>query len=321
MLSDKFVMGIGNAVLDVFYSCSEKDICDLHLKKGQMQIVNKEKSEQLLPNLKVINSSSGGSVANTMAGISFLGGNSSFCGRVNSDEIGKTFIKDITNTGVKFLCSPSMTGPPTAKCQVFVTQDGERTMQTYLGASVNLNEGDVVENFFDNTSMLLIEGYLWNSNSAREAIRKAVNYAKNKKIKIIFSLSDSGLVNALRNDFLNFIENDVDLVLGNENEFKSLFVIDDIDQVESCLNTLNKKCIITLGKNGAFLFNNKVLSKYNALTNNNIVDSTGAGDIFAAGILYKLNQGFSIEETIDFGCEIASKILSQFGARLDSKFF
>ena len=169
--------------------------------------------------------------------------------------------------------------------------------------------------------MLLIEGYLWNSNSAREAIRKAVNYAKNKKIKIIFSLSDSGLVNALRNDFLNFIENDVDLVLGNENEFKSLFVIDDIDQVESCLNTLNKKCIITLGKNGAFLFNNKVLSKYNALTNNNIVDSTGAGDIFAAGILYKLNQGFSIEETIDFGCEIASKILSQFGARLDSKFF
>ena len=165
----KTIIGIGNAVLDIFF-----------LTKGQMTIVDQQRSDETIKGLVPLKKSSGGSVANSIAGIGILGGSPSFCGRVCDDPIGRFFIEDIEKSGVKFLGDPEDNGPPTAKCLVFVTSDGERTMQTFLGASIHSNENDVSEKYFDDSSILLIEGYLWSSDSARKAIKKVVKIAKEK---------------------------------------------------------------------------------------------------------------------------------------------
>ena len=193
----KIIMGMGNAVLDVLIPCDDHEIMQMKLKKGIMTVVEKDESSVILEKVKAIKKTSGGSVANSIVGISELGGDAVFCGRVKEDDLGIEFIKDIEKAKVRFLCKPSKDGIPTAKCLIFITPDGERTMQTFLGASVNLSENDIIESHFKNVSMLFIEGYLWSSESARKAIKKAVQIAKNFKIKVIFSLSDPQLVKSL----------------------------------------------------------------------------------------------------------------------------
>lgn len=315
------IIGMGNAVLDIIISCSENDLANLNLTKGQMKIVTKSRSEKSIEKMNVIKTTSGGSVANTIAGIGILGGKSSFCGKVFDDDSGRKFIQNISDSGVDFLCRPAKTGPGTASCQVFVTKDGERTMQTFLGASVHLSEVDIEEKFFLNSSILFVEGYLWSSEKAREAIKKAIYFSKQKKILVAFSLSDSGLTKMYKNDFINFIKNDVDLLIGNENEIKSLTEEITKENILQNLKEIVSKTIMTSGENGATLFYNKEFEDFSATVNNNIIDSTGAGDMFAAGVLFKLNQGKSFQKSINFGCETAARILSQYGARPDAEIF
>ncbi|MAH79138.1 MAG: adenosine kinase [Rickettsiales bacterium] len=317
----KQIIGMGNAVLDVIVSCDEALLKTNNLKKGRMTIVDQSESDNILKSVQPIKKSSGGSVANTMAGIAILGGNASFCGKVKSDLLGTEFINNIKKSGVKYLCEPSKEGSPTARCLVFVTKDGERTMQTFLGASIHLGEKDIKEDFFKDAGMLYIEGYLWSSESARKAIKKAVSLAKKNNVLVIFSLSDSGLVNAFKQDFLNFIKSDVDILIGNEWEFFSLSGIKDLKDLSLFLNEMVSISVMTNGDKGAILFYNETYKKSSAFLNKNIIDSTGAGDMFAAGFLSKYNEGIEIEKCVNFGCEVASRILSQYGARPSSETF
>lgn len=320
-MTKKIVMGMGNAVLDVIFSCDQKTLDSLGLTKGQMTIVDQKKSFDTTKNLTPVMKSSGGSVANTISGIGILGGKASFCGRVCNDSLGKDFIRDIIKNNVDHLCTPSSEGPPTAKCSVFVTQDGERTMQTFLGASVMLDEKDIKEQYFKNTSILFIEGYLWSSESARGAIKKAISFAKKYNTLVVFSLSDSGLTKMFKNDFKLFIKNNVDLLIGNENEFKALVELDDLKEIAKEISLLVDRAVMTSGGGGAYFIFQSDIKNFKAHINNNIIDSTGAGDMFAAGFLYKLNLAEDIGSCIDFGCLIASKILSYYGARPTKEIF
>ncbi|MDC3090943.1 adenosine kinase [Rickettsiales bacterium] len=317
----KKILGMGNAVLDIIFSSDDNEIKDLGLTKGQMSIVDQKTSDKTILGLEVKKKSSGGSVANTIAGIGILGQDVLFCGRVRNDKIGQDFIEDITKSGVEYLCEPANEGPQTAKCLVFVTDDGERTMQTFLGASVNLEASDIKEEYFNNVSILIIEGYLWSSESARNAILKTVEFAKNNNIKVAFSLSDAGLVEAFKQDFREFIKKYVDILIGNESEFFALFNQNNNDELKENVFELVKLAVMTSGSKGAILFNNDNFKTFSSFPNDNILDSTGAGDMFAAGFLFKLNQGKSLEESVTFGCNVASKILSQYGARPDKEMF
>ena len=314
----KIIMGMGNAVLDVLIPCDDHEIMQMKLKKGIMTVVEKDESSVILEKVKAIKKTSGGSVANSIVGISELGGDAVFCGRVKEDDLGIEFIKDIEKAKVKFLCKPSKDGIPTAKCLIFITPDGERTMQTFLGASVNLSENDIIESHFKNVSMLFIEGYLWSSESARKAIKKAVRIAKNFKIKVIFSLSDPQLVKSFRNEFLDFIKLDTDIVIGNNVEFCALYNLNNDNQIQTILTEhSNKVNVVTTGKEGAFCVLNQEIIKVNAIANIPIIDTTGAGDLFAAGFINSYNNGLSIERSLQNGCELAAKIIQQFGARLE----
>ena len=182
----KKILGMGNAVLDILAEAKEEDIKKNNLKKGTMALVAQEESDKLLSEINFIKKDSGGSVANTLAAISLFGGDSYFCGKVKNDDLGKVFVQSMEKVGTKFLCEMANTGLPTARCIVMVTSDGERTMQTFLGASTTLEKDDITNSFFDEIDYILIEGYLWSSPSAREAIKKSVNISKEKNLKLFF---------------------------------------------------------------------------------------------------------------------------------------
>ncbi|MBD22544.1 MAG: adenosine kinase [Alphaproteobacteria bacterium] len=304
---------MGNAVLDILAEANEEDLTKNNLKKGTMALVEQEDSDKLLNEINFIKKDSGGSVANTLAAISLFGGNSCFCGKVKNDDLGKVFVQSMEKVGTKFLCQMANNGLPTARCIVMVTSDGERTMQTFLGASTTLEKDDLINSFFDNTDYVLIEGYLWSSPSAREAIKKAVDISKDKKIKIVFSLSDPGLVNMFKNEFEEFITNNVDILIGNESEFNELSK--NNDEVLKKITDSVDIAAITLGKNGAKIIHNNETINIEANKVDKILDSTGAGDMFAAGFLFKILNDYSIKESAEFGCLAASRIVTQYGAR------
>tara|TARA_B100000989_G_scaffold298726_1_gene289451 strand:- start:1323 stop:2273 length:951 start_codon:yes stop_codon:yes gene_type:complete len=316
-MSDNVILGMGNAVLDVVVSSSNKDLDALTLEKGQMTIVDQDTSDKILSKFEAVKKSSGGSVANSIYGISYLGGDASFCGCVKNDELGKDFINDIKKSGANFLCYPTNEGPPTARCTIFVTEDGERTMVTFLGASVNLQKNNIKKEYFKNVSILIIEGYLWSSEVARESIKKAISFAKNFNIKVVFSLSDPGLVKSFKNDFIDFIYSDVDVLIGNYLEFQSLLEEKNERDLAIKLDELVELAVVTNGEKESRAFQNKEIFRCESLKNIKIIDTTGAGDMFAAGFFFKYNQKRNINECLSFATQTAAKIISQYGARFD----
>jgi len=316
----KKVLGMGNAVLDILVETSDSYLQKNNLSKGSMVLVEQEESDKIVNDVTPTKKDSGGSVANSMVGISVLGGSASFCGKVKNDELGQDFEKRMQITGTQFLCTKSDSGLPTARCLVLVTPDGERTMQTFLGASTTLSESDIEEDFFNDVKFLFVEGYLWSSQSAQNAIRKAVELSKRKDIKVVFSLSDPGLTKMYANDFSSFIDKSVDILIGNENEFYEIFQSTDTDSISKQISKMVDIGFMTQGKNGATLFQNKQFDKIKTPPVNNVVDTTGAGDMFAAGALYKLQNNSSAQDSATFGCKVAAKIITQFGARPNDDF-
>jgi len=316
----KKVLGMGNAVLDILVETSDSYLQENNLSKGSMVLVEQEESDKIFNDVTPIKKDSGGSVANSMVGISVLGGSASFCGKVKNDELGQDFEKRMQITGTQFLCTKSDSGLPTARCLVLVTPDGERTMQTFLGASTTLSESDIEEDFFNDVKFLFVEGYLWSSQSAQNAIRKAVELSKKKDIKVVFSLSDPGLTKMYANDFSSFIDKSVDILIGNENEFYEIFQSTETDSISKQISKMVDIGFMTQGKNGATLFQNKQFDKIKTPPVNNLVDTTGAGDMFAAGALFKLQNNSSAQDSATFGCKVAAKIITQFGARPNDNF-
>ncbi len=311
---NKKILGMGNAVLDIVTSVTDDYLKSKKLSKGSMVLVDQKISDQILNEIKPIKKDSGGSVANTIVGISLLGNSSYFCGKVKNDKLGDDFVSDMKETETIFLCNQSLDGLPTARCIVFVTPDGERSMQTFLGASTTLSEHDVQESFFSEIDYLLIEGYLWSSEIARKSIEKAVAISLKKGIKIVFSLSDSNLVKMYRKDFKVFIKSNVNILIGNEDEFEVLFSDEEDERPQKLLNT--EIIVKTKGKDGAEIYHDDGKKEHvNAVKVESVKDTTGAGDMFAAGFLFKILKGESPIEAAKFGCKSASLIIQQFGAR------
>jgi sugar/nucleoside kinase (ribokinase family) len=309
----KRILGMGNAVLDILTSVSDEFLESEELEKGSMTLVDQDLSDETLTNINPIKKDSGGSVANTIAGISLLGKNCFFCGKVKNDNLGDDFILNMQNTGTKFLCKQSTKGLSTARCIVFVTPDGERSMQTFLGASTTLGKDDIETNFFDDLEFLLIEGYLWSSKSAREAIMKASKISKEKNVKIVFSLSDPNLVKMYKKEFFNFIKSNVNILIGNENEVNELFSNFDEKLATKDLNV--ELIVVTKGKDGVKVIENEEIHNVSAVKVKSVVDTTGAGDMFAAGFLFQLLNGRKAKDAAVFGCQTASLIIQQYGAR------
>jgi sugar/nucleoside kinase (ribokinase family) len=314
------ILGMGNAVLDILAETSDKYLIQNKLKKGTMILVEQKESDKIVNEITPIKKDSGGSVANSMVGISVLGGSASFCGKVKNDELGQDFEKRMQITGTQFLCTKSDSGLPTARCLVLVTPDGERTMQTFLGASTTLNENDIEEDFFNDVKFLFVEGYLWSSQSAQNAIMKAVELSQKRDIKVVFSLSDPGLTKMYANDFTSFVDKSVDILIGNESEFCEIFQSTNTDSISKQISKMVDIGFMTQGKNGAILFQNKEFGKIITPPINNVVDTTGAGDMFAAGTLFKLQNNASAKDSATFGCKVAAKIITQFGARPNDDF-
>ena len=314
----KKIIGMGNAVLDILTKVENNFIDENNLSKGTMAIVSKDESQKILEKIEMIKTDSGGSVANTISTISLLGLDASFCGKVMNDELGNDFENKMTESGTNFLCDKSNSGLPTARCIVFVTPDGERTMQTFLGASTTLSASDITEKYFKDQDYLLIEGYLWSSETAREAITKAVNFCKQFNVKIIFSLSDPNLVKSLKHDFLRFTNEDVDILIGNEDEFESL--LDSNIQKTKITENLNLDiAVITKGSDGADFIRQNELTEVMGTKVDSVIDTTGAGDMFAAGFIFKYINGYDPKESVEFANKLASLIIQKFGARADSE--
>jgi len=314
----KKIIGMGNAVLDILTKVENNFIDENNLSKGTMAIVSKDESQKILEKIEMIKTDSGGSVANTISTISLLGLDASFCGKVMNDELGNDFENKMTESGTNFLCDKSNSGLPTARCIVFVTPDGERTMQTFLGASTTLSASDITEEYFKDQDYLLIEGYLWSSETAREAITKAVNFCKQFNVKIIFSLSDSNLVKSLKRDFLRFINEDVDILIGNEDEFESLLDF-NIQKTKITENLNLDIAVITKGSEGADFIRQNELTEVKGTKVDSVIDTTGAGDMFAAGFIFKYINGYGPKESVEFANKLASLIIQKFGARADSE--
>ena len=318
---EKKILGMGNAVLDILTSASDDYLKNNKLSKGSMYLVEQKKSDDLLKKIKPIKKDSGGSVANTIVGISILGLPGFFCGKVKNDKLGKDFARNIEETGVNFLCKRANAGMPTARCLVFVTPDGERTMQTFLGASTTLDERDISENFFEEIKYLLIEGYLWSSESARRAIKKAITIAKKNGIEVIFSLSDQGLATMYKKDFLKLIKENIDILIGNEQEYKGIFDTNNAKEIFAKIGNFLNIGVITSGNKGATIFSENKVETVKATKIDKVIDTTGAGDMFAAGFLYKLLNEVPAKQAGIFGCKTAGRIIRQYGARPDKETF
>ena len=310
------VVGIGNAIVDILTKTEDSLIKKLSFNKGSMTLIDEEEAEKLYK-LASNNSvqSSGGSVANSLACISQLGGKAGFIGRVRNDKLGDIFIEDICKSGTIFKTSPSINGPSTARCVIFVTPDAQRTMCTYLGASVLLDPKDLDLSLVNNAKILYLEGYLWDNSSAKNAFIKAAEIAKSSDTKVALSLSDSFCVKRHRESFLNLVKDHIDILFANEEEITSLYQTSDLN---FAIKNIKKECdivAITRGKNGSILITNNneiVIPSYKL---GKVVDTTGAGDLYAGGFLKGLTSGFTPIKSAQMGSLCAGHIVTQLGSR------
>ena len=304
---------IGNAIVDIIAKTSDSTLNDLGIQKGAMQIIDIETTDNLLNTIGNPIIISGGSAANTAVGFSSFGGKACFMGQTGLDEFGSLFEKNINESGVFFQIQES--NPlKTSKSIVLVTPDAERSMSTYLGASTSFNVNCVNEELILNSKILYIEGYLFDQPEAKKAIYYCCKIAKENNIQIGLSLSDLFCVERHRNDFLNLISDFIDIIFANESEIKSLYQMD----LRSCINSIKEAVntgAITLGSEGSIVFKNDIEHVINPIIINNLVDTTGAGDLFASGFLYGLSTSLSLEECGLLGTKAASEIITHYGAR------
>ena len=309
------VIGIGNAIVDVLMHTTDSFIHSLSIKKGNMTLISESQAEEIYLSMKPSLQTSGGSAANTLAGISQLGGASGFIGRVKKDKLGDIFTKEIIATGTFFNTSPKSEGPATARCLILITPDAERTMCTYLGASSFLEPADLDFQVIKNTKVLYLEGYLFDSPAAKNAFYKASEIARTYEKKVALSLSDSFCVDRHRESFLDLIKNHVDIIFANESEIISLFKTNDLKEA---LTNLKENCdlaIITLGNKGSIIINKGNEIKIKAYSLGNLIDSTGAGDLYASGFLYGYINGKDLKTCGNIGAICAGHIVTQLGPR------
>ena len=307
------ILGIGNAIVDVICKVDENFINQNNLTKGTMKLVFDDKEFQsMLSNLNIEKTISGGSVANSIVGLSQLGNEVGFIGKVNDDDLGGKYENGLKSENVKFFYSKKKEELPTGTCLILVTPDSERTMCTFLGTAGKINENDVDANIIKKTEMIFLEGYLWDEGEPKKAFEKAINNAK----KVAMSLSDQFCVDRHKSHFLDLVKNKLDITFANEQEVMSLIDAKNFEEVIEFGKNLKKYLIITRGDKGAIFINGDDVIENGIEENLDIKDLTGAGDLFAAGFLHGYLNDYSHIDCLNKGREMSSKIIQQIGARL-----
>jgi fructokinase len=307
------ILGIGNAIVDVICKVDDNFIVQNNLTKSTMKLFFDENEFQnLLKNLKIEKTVSGGSVANSIVGISQLGNKAGFIGKISDDEFGSNYEEGLKKENVEYFYSKKKEELPTGTCLILVTPDSERTMCTFLGTAGKINEDDVSLDAVKNSEIIFLEGYLWDEGEPRKAFDKAINNAN----KVAMSLSDLFCVERHKPHFLNLVKNKLDITFANEQEIMSLIEAKNFNEVINFTKQLKKLVVITRGEKGAIAIQGEEIIETGIQKNLKILDLTGAGDLFAAGFLHGYINKLSIEENLKKGTEMSSKVIQQIGARL-----
>ena len=306
------VLGIGNAIVDVICKIEDIFLKKNNLTKSTMKLVDEVEFKKLLSNLKIEETISGGSVANSIVGLSQLGNKVGFIGKVNEDDLGNKYEDGLKKENVEYFYSKKKEKLPTGTCLILITPDSERTMCTFLGTAGKINENDVDINAIKKSEITLLEGYLWDEGNPKKAFDKAIQNSN----KVAMSLSDQFCVERHKSHFLNLVKNKLDITFANEKEIMSLIDGRNFDEVISFGKKLGKIIVVTRGEKGSVAIQNNEVFECNAQKNLKIIDLTGAGDLFAGGFLHGLINKLSIKESLEKGTEMSSKIIQKIGARL-----
>ncbi len=313
------VTGIGNAMLDIISQDSKDVFRDLGLVKAAMSLIDENQLGTFYDAMGATIQMSGGSVANSIAGVAALGGTCGYIGKVADDDFGRQFTHDLKSMGVELDLALALEGEgATGRCHVFITNDAQRTMATYLGASNQLRVSDVHETLIARSEITYVEGYLFDLPPAKEAIRKVVNFAHEHDSMVALSLSDMFCVDRHRRDFLDLVTTDVDVLLANETEIRSLFQVDSLEAAFANLDELGILAVVTRGPIGADVLTVSGVVTVPALEVEHVIDQNGAGDMFASGFLYGLALGADPVESAELGSLCAGEIISHLGARPES---
>ena len=307
------ILGIGNAIVDVICKVDDEFISKNNLTKSTMKLIfDNNEFENLLSNLKIEKTVSGGSIANSIVGLSQLGNKVGFIGKVNDDELGKKYEEGLLKEKVSYFYSKKKEELPTGTCLILVSPDSERTMCTFLGTAGKINENDVDVDAINKSEIIFLEGYLWDEGDPKKAFEKAITNAN----KVAMSLSDQFCVDRHKPHFLELVKHKLDITFANEQEIMSLIDAKNFNEVIDFAKSLGKLLIITRGEKGAVAINSSEVSECGIKQGLNIVDLTGAGDLFASGFLHGFVNQMSLKESLEKGTEMSSKVIQQIGARL-----
>lgn len=318
------VVAVGNALVDVLAHTSDAFISDQKTKhgmeKGAMTLIDEARAVALYADMGAGIESSGGSAANTMAGFASFGGKGGFIGKIADDQLGSVFRHDLRNQGVQFDTQALCMGAPTGRCLILITPDGQRTMNTYLGASVELKPADVDQDLITNAQITYLEGYLFDRDSAKQAFIQAADYAHQAGHKVALTLSDPFCVDRHRSDFLRLVQNHVDILFANEEEIKSLFMQENFLDAMNAVDPHVDIAVLTRGPKGAAIISRGKHYEIPAAAVRSVVDTTGAGDQFAAGFLYGLTEGKDLKTCGRLGALAAAEIIQHVGPRPQSSY-
>ena len=306
------ILGIGNAIVDVICKVEDSFLSKNNLTKSTMKLVNETELRNLLSNLKIEETISGGSVANSIVGLSQLGNKVGFIGKVNEDELGDKYEEGLKKEKVEYFYSKKKEDLPTGSCLILITSDSERTMCTFLGIAGKINENDVDINAVKNSEITFLEGYLWDEGDPKKAFDKAIQNSN----KVAMSLSDLFCVERHKPHFLNLFKNKLNITFSNEQEILSLLDTKNFDEVVSFAKELGKLIVITRGEKGSIAINKNEVVECDVQKNLKIVDLTGAGDLFAAGFLHGHVNNLSIKESLQKGTGMSARVIQKIGARL-----
>ena len=307
------ILGIGNAIVDVICKVEDQYLIDNKLTKSTMKLVEEVEFKKLLSTLKIEQTISGGSVANSIVGLSQLGNDVGFIGKVSFDDLGQKYEEGLTKEKVKYFYNKKQEVVPTGTCLILITPDAERTMVTFLGVAGKVNQNDIDEKAVMQSEILFLEGYLWDEGEPKLAFDKAMSLANKKAM----SLSDQFCVERHKNNFLDLVKNKLDIIFANEQEIQSLIDTKKFEDVIEFGKQLGKFLIITRGEKGSIAIRNQEIIECPSKPNLKILDLTGAGDLFAAGFLHGVINKFSTKKCLEKGTEMSSKIIQKIGARLN----
>tara|TARA_B100001121_G_C18617495_1_gene587624 strand:+ start:12 stop:944 length:933 start_codon:yes stop_codon:yes gene_type:complete len=308
------ILGIGNAIVDVVCKVNDNFISENNLIKSTMKLVNEAELKKLLSKLKIEETVSGGSVANSIVGLSQLGNKVGFIGKINDDELGKKYEEGLNKEKVHFIYTKKKESTPTGTCLILITPDSERTMVTFLGTAGKINENDIETNAVKNCEMIFLEGYLWDEGEPKKAFDKAISYSN----KVVMSLSDLFCVERHKSHFLELVRNKLDITFANEQEIKSLINTKKFEDVITFGKEVKKLIVVTRGDKGAIAINKNEIVECPAKKDIKIKDLTGAGDLFAGGFLHGLINKKNTMESLKKGTEMASRVIQIIGGRLNN---